>query len=916
MALLSKLFGSNEREIARLKPVIDQINRLESEYERLNEGELKAKTTEFRQRIATALAAYRGDSPISDGTVDLSEKEREVQEEAERQRRLNFEQRILDDLLPEAFAAVREAAKRSIGQRHFDVQLIGGIVLHQGKIAEMKTGEGKTLVATAPLYLNALLGRGAHLVTVNDFLAKYHAQWMGKIYHALGLTTGAVEHDKSWLYSPDAKPIDELTAEELEAGLIDPEWPQLRGCSRQEAYRADITYGTNNEFGFDYLRDNMVYTTDQMVQRGHRFAIVDEVDSILIDEARTPLIISAPAEESASLYAQYAAIAKRLKPVEHYAVNEKDRAVAINDAGIAEVERLTGLTNFYDANNIVMVHHLEAALKAEALFKRDKDYVVREGEIVIVDEFTGRMMEGRRYSEGLHQAIEAKEGVEVKRESDTLATISFQNLFRLYDKLAGMTGTAETEAEEFHKIYQLEVVVIPTHRPMIRRDQQDIIYKTEEAKYRAVVADIKERHAQGQPVLVGTISVAKNEMLARLLDEAGIKYQLLNAKQHEQEGQIIAQAGRLGAVTVATNMAGRGVDIILGGMPNDKAEAEEVRTLGGLHVIGTERHESRRIDNQLRGRSGRQGDPGSSIFYVSMEDDLMRIFGGDRLKSIMERLGLPDDEPIQHKMISNSLEQAQKRVEGHNFDIRKYLVEYDDVMNKHRTVIYRRRRAILECRPADEDWLHEQVVEMMTAEERPRFEAKTNRFTLPVTKELERVIYLQVIDRYWIDHLNAMQELREGIGLRGYGQHDPLVEYKHEAYNLFQRLLTAIDDEVANVLLKAELAPLNRPKENESSVTPRLAPPESNRELNFQGADEGMAGGAISNLALAETTSPTAAHVEKDIERSYEESNSGVHVSVRQARTVSGSDSAYAKVGRNDPCPCGSGRKYKKCHGA
>lgn len=903
MGLFSKIFGSNEREITKLQQVVDKINRLESQFEQLTDEQLKNKTAEFKQRIADRMSQFQAKT----AGQEMGDQEADAFEEEERQRRIAYEQHILDELLPEAFATVREAAKRAIGQRHYDVQLMGGLVLHQGKIAEMKTGEGKTLVATLPLYLNALLGKGVHLVTVNDFLAKYHAQWMGRVYHTLGLTTTAIEHDKSWIFTPEAQSIDELSEEELAAGLIDPDWPQLRACSRKEAYAADITYGTNNEFGFDYLRDNMVRSIDHMVQRGHRFAIVDEVDSILIDEARTPLIISAPAEESASLYGQFAVIARQLKSETHYKVNEKDKAVTITDEGIAEVERLTGMENFYDANNILAVHHLEAALKAEALFKRDKDYVVRDGEIVIVDEFTGRMMEGRRYSEGLHQAIEAKEGVEVKRESDTLATVSFQNLFRMYDKLGGMTGTAETEAEEFYKIYKLDVVVIPTHRPMVRIDHQDRIYKNETAKLQAVVTDVQERHAKGQPVLIGTISVAKNEQLSRMLKEAGVPHQLLNAKYHEQEAQIIAQAGRLGAVTVATNMAGRGVDIILGGMPTDPEEARQVRELGGLHVIGTERHESRRIDNQLRGRAGRQGDPGSSIFYVSMEDDLMRIFGGDRMKSIMERLGLPDDEPIQHKMISGSLEQAQKRVEGHNFDIRKYLVEYDDVMNKHRTVIYRRRRDILFTDPANDNELHEQVLDMLSDEERPVFEGRVQRFGISAMHQLERAVYLQVIDQLWIDHLNAMQELREGIGLRGYGQHDPLVEYKHEAYNLFQRLLTAIDDEVVNILLKAEIV----------QAAPAPAPIE--RPMVLQGADESMSGGAISNLAKAETTMPTAGHVQEDLSRNLAEpvTNAGgdVQVTVRKAGEAT-ADGQSAKVGRNDPCWCGSGKKFKKCHGA
>lgn len=944
MGLFSKLFGSNEREIGKLKLIVDQINTLESQFESLSDEELKGKTAEFQRRIQDGLKQYKKtDLKKTAEAEELSDRELELLEDEEKKRFIAFEQKLLDSLLPEAFAAVREAAKRTIRQRHYDVQLMGGMVLHQGKIAEMKTGEGKTLVATLPLYLNALLGKGVHLVTVNDFLAKYHAQWMGQVYYALGMSCAAIEHDKSWLFSPDAKPIDQMTEEELELGLIDPDWPQLRTCTRREAYAADITYGTNNEFGFDYLRDNMVQRVEDQVQRGHRFAIVDEVDSILIDEARTPLIISAPAEESASLYSQFAVIAKRLQAGEHYTIDEKERSVAITPAGIAAVEEMTGTQNFYDANNIVMVHHLEAALKAEALFRRDKDYIVRDGEIIIIDEFTGRLMEGRRYNEGLHQAIEAKEGVEVKRESDTLATVSFQNLFRMYDKLAGMTGTAETEAEEFYKIYQLEVVVIPTNRPMVRVDQQDMIYKNEAAKLRAVVADVKARHEKGQPVLIGTISVEKNEQLSQSLREAGVVHELLNAKQHEKEAQIIAQAGRLGAVTVATNMAGRGVDIILGGMPTDPEEARQVRELGGLHVIGTERHESRRIDNQLRGRAGRQGDPGSSIFYVSMDDDLMRIFGGERLRTIMDRLGLPDDEPIQHTMISNSIEQAQKRVEGHNFDIRKYLVEYDDVMNKHRVVIYRKRRDILAYDATKEEWLHEDVQDMLADDEVETYQKQLDRFGLETMKQLERAVYLRVIDTMWIDHLNAMQELREGIGLRGYGQHDPLVEYKHEAYNLFQRLLQAIDDEVVSVLLKVELAP----------ATPVAAPV---RPMIFQGADESLAGGAVTNTLKAEEAAGprdeqqpirqqiaqsgyqdhrAEMHQHTHNEHTHHEhtDNGGVRISVRQSSHasstvhseehshVSSTTSTHPKVGRNDPCPCGAknpdgtSKKYKRCHG-
>ncbi|MDO8686607.1 MAG: preprotein translocase subunit SecA, partial [Candidatus Berkelbacteria bacterium] len=620
MGFFSSIFGSNEGVVKKMQPQIDKINSFEKELEKLSDDQLKNKTSEFKERLS------KGET--------------------------------LDDILPEAFACVREAAKRTIKQRHYDVQLVGGIVLHQGKIAEMKTGEGKTLVATLPLYLNALEGKGVHLITVNDYLAKFHAQWMGAIYDKLGVSCAAIEHDKSWIFNPknsDAAPNSDQT------------WKNLWEISRKEAYAADITYGTNNEFGFDYLRDNMVQSLEQMVQRDVHYAIVDEVDSILIDEARTPLIISAPAEESAALYQQFAMLVPQLKEKEEYELDEKMRAVTLTNAGMDKIEKLLGMKNIYSQESINLVHHLEEALIAHVIYKKDKDYVVKDGEIIIVDEFTGRLMPGRRYSEGLHQAIEAKEGVEVQRESDTLATISFQNLFRMYKKLAGMTGTASTEAEEFWKIYKLDVVEIPTNKDCIRKDSQDFIYKSEDAKFDAVVNEITEKNNKGQPVLVGTISIEKSEKLSRMLKRNGVKHEVLNAKHHEREAKIIAQAGRKGAVTVATNMAGRGVDILLGGTPLNKKEHDEVTKIGGLHIIGTERHEARRIDNQLRGRAGRQGDPGSSQFFVSMDDDLMRVFGGDRMKNLMNTLKMPDDMPIEHSLISRSIESAQKKVEGHNF---------------------------------------------------------------------------------------------------------------------------------------------------------------------------------------------------------------------------------------------------------
>lgn len=871
MGLLDKLFGNlNEREINKITPIVAIVNDLEKDYEKLSDEELKNKTSEFKKRL-------------SDGSS-------------------------LDDILPEAFATIREAAKRKIDQRHYDVQLIAGIVLHQGKIAEMRTGEGKTLVATLPLYLNGLEGKGCHLVTPNDYLSRVGGGWMAPVYYALGLTTGVVAHEFSAVYDPNYNdPIDRG----------DERLSHWKPCSRAEAYKADITYGTNNEFGFDYLRDNMAADLSQLVQRGCNYAIVDEVDSILIDEARTPLIISAPAEESASLYMQFAGLVKNLVASTDYKIDEKERTVSLTDEGMHKMEKMLGIENIYDAKTVALVHHLEEALKAYALFKRDKDYVVKDGEIIIVDEFTGRLMQGRRYSEGLHQAIEAKEGVEVKRESDTLATITFQNLFRMYKKLAGMTGTAVTEAEEFSKIYNLEVVVIPTNREMVRIDHEDAIFKTEEAKLNAVVSDVKSRNANGQPVLIGTVSIQKNERLSELLKRNGIKHQLLNAKQHEKEAKIISQAGKIGAVTVATNMAGRGVDIILGGKLPDNPNKEEIKVwenehekvleLGGLYVVGTERHEARRIDNQLRGRAGRQGDKGESQFYVSLEDDLMRIFGGDRMKALMDRLGLPDDQAIHHKLISNSIEQAQRKVEGHNFDIRKHLVDYDDVMNKHREVIYRKRKKILDLDPKTDDWLHEEIMEMLTEEERPKYLEKTKNIGLENIRQIEKMVYLRTIDTLWIEHLNTMTELREGIGLRGYAQRDPLVEYKEQAYNIFQRLINSIEEQVAEMLLKIEIKQGPAP----------LSLSQTHRSMEMKGADESLAGGGVQNSIVGSENLPVKNSENQSVNM---QSGNGVTVSVRErADAAKGATStqtrAFPKVGRNDPCPCGSGKKFKKCHG-
>jgi len=877
MSFLDKLFGDqNAKHINKLKPIVDKINALEDEFVKLSDSQLKDKTQQFKNRL---------NPPAGGGET-------------------------LDNILPEAFAAVREASKRTIGQRHFDQQLMGGIILHQGKIAEMKTGEGKTLAATLALYLNALAGESCHLVTVNDYLARRDADWMGPIYDALDLKVAAIGHEISLLYN---KQVEE------ESPMLDVK--NLVPISRQEAYAADITYGTNNEFGFDYLRDNMVGSLQQLVQRNLDYAIVDEVDSILIDEARTPLIISAPAEESTSLYQRFAQLVPHLQKDKDYTVDEKIRAVSLTDDGIKNMEQLLGVSNIYETGNISLVHHLEEALKAHALFQKDKDYVIKDNQVIIIDEFTGRMMHGRRYSEGLHQAIEAKEGVEIKRESETLATISFQNYFRLYKKLAGMTGTAKTEEEEFIKIYGLEVASVPTHRPMIREDISDKIYKTEEAKFKAVIDDIAEKNKNGQPILVGTISIEKSEILSKLLRKSGIKHEVLNAKHHEREAKIIAQAGRPGALTVATNMAGRGVDIILGGTPlknlKDWEKAhQQVLKSGGLYVLGTERHESRRIDNQLRGRSGRQGDQGASQFYVSMDDDLMRIFGGERLKSIMQRLGLPDDMPISHSLISRSIESAQRRVEGHNFDIRKHLLEYDDVQNMHRQTIYGKRRKILQS-----ESIHQDVLDILNDEEKKAYLEKYNKIGPQVFNQLERQIYLRVIDTLWIEHLNTMEQLRQGIGLRGYGQRDPLVEYKQEAYNLFQRLLKAIENEVVSVLMRIEVVP-----QQVSLLSNNLF----QKPISAVGADESMAAGTFENLSVEPTSQaalqgrdPSGSATVREQPQQPFAGKGGVTITVRQKdeQIASTGHKFGHKVGRNEPCPCGAkksdGRpvKYKHCHG-
>ncbi|MFA6197781.1 MAG: preprotein translocase subunit SecA [Patescibacteria group bacterium] len=920
MSIFGKILGdSNQRVVDRLKGQIEAINAFEPALQSLSDDELRAKTAEFRQKLVNGAK--------------------------------------LDDITAEAFAVVRETGRRRLKMRHFDSQLVGGLVLHQGKISEMKTGEGKTLVATLPLYLNALSGQGAHLVTVNDYLAGRDAVWMGAVYHALGMSTASIQHESAYIYDPEYKPDEEN-------GRF------LRPVSRAEAYRADITYGTNNEFGFDYLRDNMVYRQGDKVQRPLHYAIVDEVDSILIDEARTPLIISAPAEESNELYKKFAQLVPRLLIDEDYNVDEKMRAATLTEAGISKMEKWLGIENLYVEGGIDTVHHLEEALKAHALFRRDKDYVVKDGEVIIVDEFTGRLMHGRRYSEGLHQAIEAKEGVDIKQESRTMATITFQNYFRLYEKLAGMTGTAATEAEEFSKIYNLDVVIIPTNKPMVRKDHNDVIYKNEEAKFQAVVKEIKECHEAGQPVLVGTISIEKNELLGELLEREGVPHQMLNAKNHEKEAKIIAQAGQPGAVTIATNMAGRGVDIVLGGNPFNQDTANQVKELGGLYVIGTERHESRRIDNQLRGRSGRQGDPGMSRFFVSLDDDLMRVFGSDRVKGIMERFGLPDDMPIENRMISKSIESAQKKVEGHNFDIRKQLVEYDDVMNKHREVVYKKRNETLAA--ADhEGALKEKVLAMVNDEieqivlfhtpeqAQPDWNIKeicetlNTIFPLPsgakanldqiigtaknklneavlrtdiinycndlafeayrnlerevgeplLMRELTKSVILRSIDTLWVEHLEQMDYLRRGIGLRGYGQRDPLVEYKKEGYGMFTQLMSSIESQVVYNIYKIGQAK-------------QMAYQQVQRQMIESGPSKVAQTGAGQFQQIQAEGEPENNAATNDATIAQPGPIEGTIIQGGVLKSANGE-----KIGRNDPCPCGAthadGRpkKFKHCHG-
>ena len=897
--LLNMIFGSkNDREINELRPVVAAINALEPSVSALTDAALAEKSVEFRARHA------QGES--------------------------------LDDLLPDAFAVCREMSKRVLSMRHFDVQLMGGMILHKGRIAEMKTGEGKTLVATLALYLNALSGKGVHLVTVNDYLAKRDAQWMGVLYNALGMSVGVIQHDASFLFDPHYDAADKRLQ-------------NLRPCTRQEAYRADITYGTNNEYGFDYLRDNLIVSSlDQCVQRELNFSIVDEVDSILIDEARTPLIISGPTDQSTDLYYRINSIIPQLKIERDYTIEEKTKTAALTEEGNARVEKLLGVENLYDLAHMDLVHHVVKALQAYAIYKRDVDYVVKDGEVIIVDEFTGRLMPGRRWSDGLHQAVEAKEGVKIANENQTLASVTFQNFFRMYKKLGGMTGTADTEASEFAKIYNLDVNVIPPNRPMIRKDFADVIYRTEKEKFEAIVEEIKECYGRGQPVLVGTISIEKSERLSGYLKRHGVKHNVLNAKYHEKEAEVIAQAGQKGAVTIATNMAGRGTDILLGGNPDFlfkqilyrdetlpeerkkaifeeiKAECEankkDVIALGGLHIIGTERHESRRIDNQLRGRAGRQGDPGSSRFYLSLEDDLLRIFASERISNLMLKLGMEEGVPIEHGMVTRAIENAQKKVEAHNFDIRKQLLEYDDVMNKQREVIYLHRRAVLVgedlsgevqemitevtdsmldvyCPENEypEEWdvgglveaVHAQFAlnladidgmapdhlkdlgrealrEELRKHVQEAYQRKKQELGADLLRYLEKMVLLQVIDQHWKDHLLGMDHLRDGIGLRGYGQKDPLIEYKREGFDMFAGMMERIKGDTLDRLFHVQAVRGEAPS---PPPPPAMAPP----RLTLNRGDEPVAAKTV--------------HREQD------------------------------KVGRNDACPCGSGKKFKKCHG-
>ncbi|MFC1625137.1 preprotein translocase subunit SecA [Patescibacteria group bacterium] len=848
--MFGKLFDPNKKQLKAVEPIVERINSLEEETKKLSDSEIKAKTQKWKEEL--------------------------------KEMSFNEQEKYLDKILPEAFALVREAAVRSLEQRHYDVQIMSGIALHQGKVVEQKTGEGKTLTATLPLYLNSLTGRGVHLVTPNDYLSRRDAGWMGRVYEVLGVTVGVITQEKAFIYDPEY--------EGTEFG--DVFGIHLKEVARQKVYQCNITYGTNHEFGFDYLRDNMVRGLSDMVQTNpngdwgiHNYSIVDEADSILIDVARTPLIISAPDTKPSERYHQVNKIIKSLQKDSDYEVDEKFRNATLTDLGVRRVERLVGVGNLYE-QDFEMVHLIEQALVANTLYVKDKDYVVKGGSVVIVDQFTGRLLPSNRFSHGLHQAIEAKEGVTIQQESKTLAEISYQNYFRMYTKLAGMTGTAATEAEEFYKIYKLDVVVVPTNKPIVRKDQNDVVYKTEAAKFKAVADEIEERHKKGQPVLVGTTSVERSELLHNFLQRRKISHEILNAKNHEREALIIAQAGREGAVTISTNMAGRGVDIILGGDPSEEGTQEKIKGVGGLYVIGTERHESRRIDNQLRGRSGRQGDPGESRFFVSLQDDLMRIFGGEQVQRIMDKFGLEENVPLEAGIVSKAIENAQKRVEGFNFDRRKQLVEMDDIMNTHREVVYKLRRRLLELSEGNgdhKDWIIGKLSENSSFDGKV-WEEKENLFGADNWLKVVAGLSLPVIDMLWMAHLVDMDQVREGIGLRGYAQRDPMVEYKREGHERFEVLLSRVYSMVGERLsaVSREVTP-----QREAAVLPK------NVEYQKGEFESGV--------------SEEAAQVQ-------EQESKVVDSSGRQFK-VEKVESNVEKVGRNDPCPCGSGLKYKKCHG-
>jgi preprotein translocase subunit SecA len=830
MEFIKKIFGdAGDREIKKLMPRVAEVNTYEAALTPLSDLELAAKTPYFKERLANG--------------------------------------ETLDDILPEAFAVVREASRRTLGQRHYDVQLLGGIILHNGSIPEMKTGEGKTLVATLPTYLNALTGKGVHVVTVNDYLSRRDAVWMGQVHAFLGLSVGVINHDSSYLYDPTQKVLDE---ERDEMGSFRVFYEFLRPCTRPESYAADITYGTNNEFGFDYLRDNISYEARDLRQREHNYAIVDEIDSILIDEARTPLIISAPAQDSESLYATFATIAGKLSEGDDYTIDEKLKAIQITDAGVTKAEQLLGIDNIYTEKGIKYVHHLETSVRAKALFVHDREYVVRGGEVVIVDEFTGRLQPGRRWSEGLHQAIEAKEGVKVQQESRTMASITFQNYFKLYGKLSGMTGTAATSTEEFLKIYGLEVIPVPPNRLSARLDRNDHIFQTEIGKFKAIARKVKEVHEKGQPVLIGTVSIEKNELLSTFLSKEGIPHEVLNAKNHEREGEIIAQAGRFGSVVIATNMAGRGVDIKLGGNPATDEEHENVKKVGGLFVMGTERHDARRIDNQLRGRSGRQGDPGETHFYVSLEDSLMRIFAADTIKNMMGRFGIPEDEPIDNRMITKALENAQTKIEGFNFDARKHVLQYDNIINLHRQTMYaRRRRLLLGTKDEVKEYFDALIISAgeFGIDTQTHGDEKVAAIGEDAFYDVIRRLALQTNDMFWIDHLELMDYARSSVNLRAYGQRDPLVEYKREALRLYKEMEEGIQTQILEMIPRIQVGAFVAAEAEMKKVEAQMT----------------LAGGANTG---------------SDAPAKAQQSNSDEH-----------------KLGRNDPCFCGSGKKYKKCHG-